>query len=228
MSTVLSVYTKDAFKEYLLPSLNNADYVITLYSGYFHLQEDVQLKLEVLDHTWRIQSDTHYQVTKDDGSHKGEYRGQPLKNNDILRVQTNYMEDMSIIVRDMASSFHVYTKFQLEDVGEITIGKRQENDIVYHQLGMVSGTHAKIEKTHRGYRILNSSPNGIYVNSMRVDKSMDLMLMCGKVARQKFERQPPSIPFLLYLLSVCNSAIWQIPFLHYPDNQFQSNVAAPL
>lgn len=174
MSTVLSVYTKDAFKEYLLPSLNNADYVITLYSGYFHLQADVQLKLEVLDHTWRIQPDTHYQVKKDDGSHKGEYRGQPLKNNDILRVQTNYMEDMSIIVRDMASSFHVYTKFQLEGVGEITIGKRQENDIVYHQLGMVSGTHAKMEKTHRGYRILNSSPNGIYVNSMRVDKSMEL------------------------------------------------------
>lgn len=170
MSMVLAVYTKDVFKEYLLPSLNNADYEITFYSEYFHLQEDVHLKLEILDGCWRIQPDVHYQVVKENIP----YKGQVLKNRDILRVQTNFTENISIIVRDRESVFHAYKKFTLKDIEEITIGKNAENDIVYNYLGMVSANHARIRRTDRGYRIENHSPNGIYINAGRVSDSQSL------------------------------------------------------
>ena len=174
MSMVLSIYTKDAFKEFLLPSLNNADYTITFYRDYFHLQEDIQLRLEILDGIWRIQPDTHYQVIKDQGQHRENYKGKQLRDGDILRLQTNFMENMSVIVKDTASGFHVYKKYKLDGVNEITIGKKPENDIVYNYQSMVSGNHARIVKTARGYEILNNSPNGIYVNSLRVDNKADL------------------------------------------------------
>ena len=206
MSMVLSIYTKDAFKEFLLPSLNNADYTITFYRDYFHLQEDIQLRLEILDGIWRIQPDTHYQVVKnpaasnrvfdprgsrqmdtpacpfdslltgikDQGQHRENYKGKQLRDGDILRLQTNFMENMSVIVKDTASGFHVYKKFKLDGVNEITIGKKPENDIIYNYQSMVSGNHAKIVKTARGYEIFNSSPNGIYVNSLRVDNKVEL------------------------------------------------------
>lgn len=45
MGVVLSVYTEAAFKEYILPSINNSDYEITLQGDYFQLQEDLELRL---------------------------------------------------------------------------------------------------------------------------------------------------------------------------------------
>ena len=56
MNIVLSVYTKSAFKEYILPSLNNSDYSIVLYKDYFHIHEDVCLELEILDYEWKFKS----------------------------------------------------------------------------------------------------------------------------------------------------------------------------
>lgn len=170
MSVVLSVYSKETFKEYLLPSLNNADYTITFYRDYFHLREDVQLKLEILDYSWRIKEDSHYQVSRENKR----YEGIELKNNDVLWMQTEFSEDISIIVKNVTSSFHVYKKFALNSVYELSIGSSQTNDIVYNYLEMVSANHAKIIRTSTGYAIHNFSRNGTYVNSLRIVNEMNL------------------------------------------------------
>ena len=39
MNIILSVYSKDAFLEYQLPSVNNADYTLTLKSDFYHLKK---------------------------------------------------------------------------------------------------------------------------------------------------------------------------------------------
>ncbi len=46
MNIILSVYSKDAFREYQLPSVNNADYTVTLRSDFFHLKKNRNLYLE--------------------------------------------------------------------------------------------------------------------------------------------------------------------------------------
>ena len=40
MNIILSVYSKDAFLEYQLPSVNNADYTLTLKSDFYHLKKN--------------------------------------------------------------------------------------------------------------------------------------------------------------------------------------------
>ena len=62
MSIVLSVYSQVAFKEYLLPPLNNADHIITFHSNYFQLEKDVSLQLEVLDYCWKIKNSVDYKI----------------------------------------------------------------------------------------------------------------------------------------------------------------------
>ena len=170
MSLVLSVYSKEAFKEYLLPSLNNSDYSINLNSDYFHLNKDFQIDMEVLENQWKIKSGKNYHIKKGGN----EYTGQPLVDSDLLKIKTDQEEEISIIVKNIENSFTSFKKFDIKNLSEITIGKGEGNDIVYNYLGMVSKEHAKIIKTGTGFKIQNSSPNAIYVNSARVDNEIEL------------------------------------------------------
>lgn len=54
MSVILSVYSKDAFKEFLLPATDNADFTMTLDRELFALSENVDVSLEIIDGDWRI------------------------------------------------------------------------------------------------------------------------------------------------------------------------------
>ncbi len=170
MSIVLSVYSQVAFKEYLLPPLNNADHIITFQSNYFQLQKDVQLQLEVLDYCWQIKNSDAYRIV----SAKNPQKSYELKDNEILQLRTRDDEDISIIVKSIISGVHAFQKYKLRDINDITIGKNNDNDIVYDYLGMVSRNHARIIKTPVGYKIRNDSPNGVYVNSLRVEKETEL------------------------------------------------------
>ncbi len=64
MSFVASVYAGDAFKEYLLPSLNNADYSLVLHREFFNIKNDVRVRLEIIDERWKILLDESYQIKK--------------------------------------------------------------------------------------------------------------------------------------------------------------------
>ena len=40
MGLVIAVYTKEAFKEYVLPAINNADYSLVINKDVFNLRKD--------------------------------------------------------------------------------------------------------------------------------------------------------------------------------------------
>lgn len=170
MSIVLSVYSQKAFKEFLLPSLNNADYSITLEKRYFQIQDDIVLNLEVMDEKWSVKPDIHYQVIKD----KRNYSGENLKNEDILMFTNSHEEEFTCIVKEVSSIFHAYQKFSIKNVDTITIGKGDSNDIVYNYLNIVSKDHAVIEKKEGNYWIVNKSPNGTYVNASKIESKTKL------------------------------------------------------
>ena len=56
MNYILAIYSKEAFKEYILPSIDNADYEVTLRSKDFYLQDDITLHMEVFTEQWSIKS----------------------------------------------------------------------------------------------------------------------------------------------------------------------------
>ena len=112
MNMVLSVYSKAAFKEYILPSINNSDYEITVRSDYFQIQEDIRLKLEVMNEQWYIGPTVGYTLSKD-----GVLCGrQNLVDKEVLMLHTVWKEEISIICKVVPSSFHVYQKFALNQI----------------------------------------------------------------------------------------------------------------
>jgi S-DNA-T family DNA segregation ATPase FtsK/SpoIIIE len=170
MNIILSVYTKIYFKEFLLPALNNSDYEVVLQKTIFQLNSDLHLKLEVLDNQWSIKEDDAYVINKGNIKYRNDY----LSNNDILQLSTKYKENITIIVKYVPNCFHVYKKYKLNNIDKISIGRDSNNDIIYNYLGLISANHAQIVKKNESYYIINSSTNGVYVNSNRIDKEKEL------------------------------------------------------
>lgn len=172
MNTILSVYFNDAFKEYLLPSMNNADYTVILPKDLFRLTEDYHLELEILNHEWRIrnkiwQREPGKQPEKQPGRQSGKQPG-VLKDHDVIRLHVE-QKILSVIVRTSATVIHPYEKYCLDGVEALTVGKSAENDICYDYQCLVSRKHAVIRREGAGYRIINQSKNGVYVGSRRIE-----------------------------------------------------------
>lgn len=55
MSVILSVYSKNAFKEFVLPAENDTEVTLLLEHSMFQIRKDIALKLEVLDGKWYFQ-----------------------------------------------------------------------------------------------------------------------------------------------------------------------------
>ena len=48
MSTILNVYSTNAFKRFLLPAINDSTYSILLSKGIFQMDRNIELKLELI------------------------------------------------------------------------------------------------------------------------------------------------------------------------------------
>ena len=62
MNIVISVFSEKAYKEIVLPSINNTDYSVSLGKNIFQIKEDIVLKFDVIEHEWRILSDSSYNL----------------------------------------------------------------------------------------------------------------------------------------------------------------------
>ncbi len=164
MSFVASVYAGDAFKEYLLPSLNNADYSLVLHREFFNIKNDVRVRLEIIDERWKILLDESYQIKKN----KSAQFDRILRDGDILGVTTAFGEALTIIMKEVSAVFHSYDKFCLSCGTSISIGKDEDNDIVYDYQKMVSRQHAQIVVRENQCKLVSIGKNGTYVNAARV------------------------------------------------------------
>lgn len=170
MNMLMSVYTKKAFKEYLLPAVNNTDFSVTLFDDCFQIEEDIQLNMEVIDNCWKIKETSDYSLSR-----RGQFCfGEILKDGDVLELRTKAEEEIYIFVQSMKDCFHPFSKFSLNGTQEITVGSSNSNDIVYNYLGMVSKQHARIVKTSDVYSIINTGRNGIYINSSKIEDECPL------------------------------------------------------
>ena len=165
MSTIISIYSKSVFREIILPSINNADHKVILEKDVYHIHEDIHLNMEILDHEWRIKPDKAYRLMKGDKS----YDGSPLKDGDGFRIINRFHDAVFMMTREQESLFHAYRKFDISHLSAIRIGKSPANDISYEYLNLVSKEHAVIWKSEGGFRIINKSTNGTYLNSESVE-----------------------------------------------------------
>lgn len=166
MNIILSIYSKEAFREYQLPSVNNADYTLTLRSDFFHLKKNRSIYLEVMDHAWSFKRGRSYAVRKDGSA----YEGRALSDRDVLNLYIEEENEIVVIVKYVDSLFHAYEKFSLAGVSQITIGEQADNDISYDYMKLVSRRHAAFVREGASFKLINNSLNGTYVNSYRVDQ----------------------------------------------------------
>lgn len=172
MSYVFSIYSKQAFKECLLPAINNADYELNIQKELFGLREEIEISLEIIDGKWRFNHMQNISLTYT--ASKKEYQGEIVQNGDVFSIVTNYGEQISVIVKETDKSFSVYEKFDLSQTDEITFGKDEENIFSFDYLGLISKKHGRIVRRERYFILEDTSSNGIYINSKRVVGSAQL------------------------------------------------------
>ncbi len=170
MSLILSVYSQNAFKEFNLPSINNSDYEITIREDYFRLTEDIHIKLEVMDEVWKIRTGSGYRLFVKEQA----YDNVELSDRLMVNIVTAGGGMLTLIASYVEDPFHAFNKYRISGLNEVTIGRDRTNDVVYDFGGMVGRSHAVIIREGNRVIIQNKSANGIYVNSARVDGSVEL------------------------------------------------------
>lgn len=168
MSVVVSVYTNSAFRDYLLPAIHNSNYDMILKSGVFALEEDVILKLEIIDGRWRLLESENYRIVGETTERKA------LSDGDIFNVETAVGENISCIVRETTQSFTSFVKYDLTDVVQLSIGSTEQNDFQYKYVNFVSKQHAILQRAERGFAIRDVSLNGTFVNYKKIDGMQSL------------------------------------------------------
>ncbi len=170
MGKILAVYSQNVFKEYILPSINNSDYSLTLHKELFHLSEDIVLKMEIIEGKWSFLPGASYRITKN----QQPYEKQELLGDDLLSVVVKDSLTISILVCETACVLSAYTKYNLSALKELTIGKNPENTIQYTFREFVSKKHAKLVRQDLKWKLVDTSTNGVYVNSRRVQGEYEL------------------------------------------------------
>ena len=65
MNCILSIYSTSAYKDILLPGIDNSDYVLDLSAELFGLIEDIRIYMEVMEGKWSFQKDEdNYRICK--------------------------------------------------------------------------------------------------------------------------------------------------------------------
>ncbi len=181
MSTIITVYSHDAFKSYLLPAINDADYSILLAESLYNTPRDIELRLEIRDNKWFFVNTEEYEIrylTNEGNCYEKSLEDYVAEGNNEFRLLDGDKHVISLMVKVSNEYFSVYEQYSLKEVrGPILIGRESANTICYGTNGrqFVSSNHAQIEAIGDGFAFLdNDSANGSYLNNKRVTGAQKL------------------------------------------------------
>ncbi|MCQ2498910.1 MAG: type VII secretion protein EssC [Lachnospiraceae bacterium] len=172
MSHIVSIYSKKAFKSFLLPAINNSNHSIIINKDIFCLDGDIELDMEVIDNKWNFLSSDKYSVIST--TTRMPYEGCPLNRDDLVSIILPSGESLSVMYEESDISFSVFDKFVLNGLSYVTIGRDAGNDIQYNNRGLVSGQHAILRFQGNCWIIEDTGANGVFVNARRVIRQRQL------------------------------------------------------
>lgn len=161
---ILMVYNKQVCKEFLLPNIHDADYMIALPHEMYGLVEDVDIKLENSSIGWELVNNENYRVWVNQENRERCL----LHHEDIVGIKTENGEQLQIIVVDSAITFRVMEKYDISMMKEISIGKNSGNLIQYRFMELVSGFHANLIHHSDGWYLEDISHNGVFCGNCRI------------------------------------------------------------
>lgn len=167
MSWILSIYSTNAFKEVLLPAINNADTSIIIDKDIFVMPTDIEIPLEIIENKWYIRNTQHldirYTISKD------YYNEECIVDRDLLTIYIESHTIINLVVREVKDSFRVYKKYNISKVDSVTIGKSENADFCYDTQKLISREHGIIRNTGGYFVMEDKSANGIFINSRRMN-----------------------------------------------------------
>ena len=184
MSTILTIYSHNAFKRFLLPAINNADYSILLTERLFDIPGNLELSLEVRDDKWYFVPSDDYKIEhlSDEGNcYEIPIQDEATSDKGAYKLLMEDKHIISIIARITESYLSSYDMFDITAITTpIDIGRDDDCIISYDFAGknLLSGNHACIYKSEDGVIFRdNKSANGSYINNCRV--TQDTVLRFG-------------------------------------------------
>ena len=119
---VIMMFRTNVFKEIVLPRLDNTDYRIPVDKKQFELLHSFSLKLEVINHQWRVNTDARaYRLIH----HKEIVEYVEISGGEILTVETQDNDIIKCITFDDEISSFRYGKYGIGRVASMTIGKAE-------------------------------------------------------------------------------------------------------
>lgn len=176
MNYILMVYTDQACKEFALPNIDNANHEIVIAGETFGFSDDCKVYMEIVDGQWSFLEDYRYQIK---GKDKKAY-GVPLVNGDVFEIAMRNIGNAVIIVVESDTYLQVYRKYNIAYSSDVTIGKDENNSIVYSFFELVSRRHARIYRNQQGMVIEDTSSNGVFVNDKRM-RGMKQLEFCDRI-----------------------------------------------
>lgn len=163
-------WAKQGFREFFLPGIHNADCQIQLGKKLFGLQEDLELKLEILDEVWRILPDDNYS-----------FRNEWKPGSDVLEDESLYTlipahgdVRISLIIVKWKHARIGCRKYDISSLNSFSVGSSEENHITYAFQNYVSKVHAVFTRKNGRWIINDQSGNGTFVNGRRIQESQKL------------------------------------------------------
>ncbi|MBS6395823.1 MAG: DUF853 family protein [Clostridiales bacterium] len=170
MKTVIMAWAKEGFREFFLPGIHNADYQIRLGKKVFQLQEDLELKLEILDGKWRIQTDEAY-------SFRNEWEPGDcvLKDGSLFTlIPAHGRGKLSLMIVQWENAGLACRKFDISGLEHFSVGSSGDNQICYTFQNYISRIHTVFTKRGGVWTATDKSGNGTFVDGCRIQGSREL------------------------------------------------------
>lgn len=173
MNVILSVYSEHAYKEFVLPAVQNTTTALSIRRDVFGLPQEVDLILENDDGVWSFSSENTIQLSCEGES----VAEKPLQDGKYISCSMQGRNVLAIMVSISDQRFCCYDKYTLTGQS-IIIGTDAKCGLQYsfssqnHQY--ISGTHAVISSHKNGFTLLDKSRNGVFVNDIRVQGEIQL------------------------------------------------------
>ncbi len=165
---ILSVYSVNASKEFVLPVLHNQEYTLTIDHQTFHLTDNLTLHIDALDNEWHFLESPDYVIHSADQWQNGKL---PLHDANYM-IRTKNGEQLSMIVSTKPCAFQSYRKFVVRKGNNVSIGGSPDNVLqytyAYNNAQYISHQMAIIRYLQGGAELEDLGRNGIFLNDARV------------------------------------------------------------
>lgn len=164
MGYIIMAYASGGYAEYILPALNDANYEIILKRSTFSLPMDLAVSLEIVDDKWSFVEQREYQIVVNNGESGF---GKKLEDGLVLELIVGQRK-VTLVVLVSESAFPVFSKYSLDSINQIMIGKELGSTIEYDFRGFISRNHTVLFRHENKWVVQDNSSNGTYLNGRRI------------------------------------------------------------